>query len=91
MAEEIFFEFGEVYPLASNKAKRVADIGVKFGLVVEPSAKISKSSVEASLLLKYLQMCPIKGTVEEMETQQGRLIIADLYYDGDSILKMFCE
>ena len=91
MAEELFFEFGEVYPLASNKAKRIAGMAVKFGLVVEPGAKTNKASVEAGLLLKYLHMCPIVGNVEELETQQGRVLIADLYYEGAPILQMFCE
>lgn len=89
--EEMGFEFFEVYPMASRKAKKMADIGVKFGLAVEPGADINKPSVEARLLLGYLKMCPISGTVDEIDTAAGRVLVADLYYDAAPILSMFCE
>lgn len=86
--EDNLLEFGDVLHLAWGKARRMAAIAsqIEGALTEERSCR---DRVEARLLLNYLQMSPLSASKEVVDLPHGRVMIFDMYYDGDLVFKLF--
>jgi len=86
--EDNLLEFSDVLHLAWGKARRMAAIAsqIEGALTGESSCR---DRVEARLLLGYLQMSPLSASREVVDLPHGRVMIFDMYYDGDSVFKLF--
>ena len=86
--EDNLLEFGDVLHLAWGKARRMAAIASQIENALT-GASSCRDRVEARLLLNYLQMSPLSASKEVVDLPHGRVMIFDMYYDGDSVFKLF--
>lgn len=87
MDVDAYYELKDVLPLASSKAKELADISGKIDAILSGS-EICRERVEAQLVRNYLQMCPIAVYSEVISLPGGDALVVDMYYDANATHKM---